>query len=323
MTPAAPGPARTGRRALLGVLAAAPLLAGGRGARAGAEGSAVPEEVSAGEYRRVYDPSAGEDRPWYINDHCFVRGRDGLWHLFGITHPEPAEPMDERTFAHATAPHPLGPWTKRAPALTADPDYFGETVLWAPHVVEHRGLYWMFYCGGGHDRTRFAISAAVSADLWRWRRLPTGPLFRDGYDARDPALVRRGGRWLLFYTATSEPAGGNHVVACRTSADLLRWSERFVVFRDEERGTWGGPTESPFVLERGGSWYLFIGPRGGYVGTDVFAGVDPLHFDLSQRVGHVPSHAAEVLRAGGRWWVSSAGWGQGGVHLAPLVFGGS
>ncbi len=178
--PATPGPARTGRRALLGMLAAAPLLAG-PGVRARAEGRAAPGPVRAGEYRRVHDPSLGEDRPWYINDHCFVRGRDGLWHLFGITHPEPADPMDERIFAHATAPHPLGPWTKHAPALTADPDYFGETVLWAPHVVEHAGLYWMFYCGGGADRTRFAISAAVSADLWRWRRLPTGPLFRDGY----------------------------------------------------------------------------------------------------------------------------------------------
>src|SRR5699024_8185119 len=114
-------------------------------------------------------------------------------------------------------------------------------------------------------------------------------------------LVRRGDQWLLFYTATSEPTGGNHVVACRTSRDLLRWGERRIVFRDEEEGTWGGGTESPFVVERGGSWYLFIGPRGGYVGTDVFAGADPLHFDPSQRVGHVPSHAAEVVRDGARW----------------------
>jgi len=25
---------------------------------------------------RFYDPSIGEDRPWYINDHCVIRGKE-------------------------------------------------------------------------------------------------------------------------------------------------------------------------------------------------------------------------------------------------------
>ena len=60
--------------------------------------------MSAGEFVPIYDPSVGEDEPWYINDHTFVRGPDGTWHMFGITHAEPADPLDERHFAHATAP---------------------------------------------------------------------------------------------------------------------------------------------------------------------------------------------------------------------------
>ncbi len=59
--------------------------------------------VTAGERQRVYDPSAGENEAWYVNDHTFVKGLDGKWHLFGITHEEPSAPLSEDFFAHATA----------------------------------------------------------------------------------------------------------------------------------------------------------------------------------------------------------------------------
>ena len=42
-------------------------------------------KVAAGEFKKIYDPSVNEKEPWYINDHCFIRGRDGIWHMFGIT----------------------------------------------------------------------------------------------------------------------------------------------------------------------------------------------------------------------------------------------
>ncbi|WP_437916737.1 family 43 glycosylhydrolase [Sorangium sp. So ce302] len=318
------------RRWLLALTAAVPSLASWRTRSADAE---EPDEsragdpaaargralgVHAGEFVHVYDPSVGESEPWYINDHCFVRDDAGTWHMFGITHAEPAAPLDEHIFAHATAPDLLGPWTKQPPALTLDRSYYGETHLWAPHVVHHDGLYWMFYCGGGNDHTQYAISVATSPDLWTWTRHPGGPLFRDGYDARDPMVLRLGGHWIMYYTATSDPAGGNHVVAYRTSADLVHWSERGIAYTDPVEGTWGGGTESPFVLPRFGLWYLFIGPRGGYVGTDVFVSLNPRHFETGWTAGHVASHAAEVIEAEGSWWVSSAGWGRGGVYIAPL-----
>jgi arabinan endo-1,5-alpha-L-arabinosidase len=51
----------------------------------------------------------------------------------------------------------------------------------------------------------------------------------------------------------------------------------------------------------------------------VFASTDPLHFDRADLVGHIAAHAAEVVRdEDGGWWVTHAGWGQGGVYLAPL-----
>lgn len=285
----------------------------------GAAAAEPADDVTAGEFTRIYDPSVGEAEPWYINDHTFVRGPDGTWHLFGITHAEPPDPLDEDDLAHATAPSPHGPWTKQPFALSVDPAY-GETHLWAPHVIESGGVYYMFYCGGGTDSTQYQINLATSTDLWTWTRHPTGPLFRDGFDARDPFVTRIDGRWVMYYTANSDPAGGNHTVMYRTSDDLVTWSERRTVFTDPEVGTGGGGTESPFVVAHNGSWYLFIGPRGGYVGTDVFRSDNPYNFDNKVLTGHLASHAAEVVRDGDDWFASAAGWGQGGVYLAPLTW---
>src|SRR5581483_8425512 len=175
----------------------------------------VVPTVASGPFTRIYDPSVGEPAPWYINDHSIIRGADGTWHLFGITHAEPADPNDEINFAHATAPSLHGPWTKQPFALTVDPAY-GETHLWAPYVMRAYGRYYMFYAGGGPDPTSTEINVATSPDLYHWTRWPGGPLFRDGFEARDPMVLRVGHVWVLYYCATDDPAGGQHVVAYRT-----------------------------------------------------------------------------------------------------------
>lgn len=278
--------------------------------------------VSAGEFVKIYDPSVGEKERWYINDHCFIRGANGMWHLFGITHQEPADPGDEDNFAHAIAFNlNQKPWDKKRFALSVDWDTWKETNLWAPHVVFHKGIYYMFYCGGGEDSKAFKIQLATSRDLWIWKRHPANPMVSDGWDARDPFVLRVGDKWIMYYTATTKPEGGNHIVAYRTSSDLIHWGERGIAFLDPAVGTYGGPCESPNVVKRGDWYYLFIGPRGGYRGTDVIRSKDPLHFDQSQQVGHLDSHAAEVIRdTDGKWYVGHCGWGQGGVYLAPLYW---
>ena len=278
--------------------------------------------VAAGPFTHIYDPSVGEPQPWYVNDHTFVRDvATGTWHLYGITHTEPADPLHESQFAHATAPSLQGPWTKQPPALQADPA-FGEHYIWAPYVVHHDGTYYMFYAGGNEqDFTSYRIQLATSTDLVHWTRSPADPLFRDGWEARDPMVVREGDRWVMYYTATSSPTGGNHIVAYRTSDDLLHWGERHVALLHPNTGTAGGPTESPFVVHRGHWWYLFTccGSDGGdYKATNVFRSRDPLHFEVDDQVGTIPAHAAEVIHDHGRWYVSGAGWGQGGVYLARL-----
>ena len=46
-----------------------------------------------------------------------------------------------------------GPWTKQPFALSTDPTW-GETHLWAPHIVFHDARYWMYYCAGGAREVR-------------------------------------------------------------------------------------------------------------------------------------------------------------------------
>lgn len=279
--------------------------------------------VSSGPFVKMYDPSVGEPQSWYINDHCFIRGKDGVWHLFGITHQEPLAPLQETNFAHATARSLLQqPWDKKPFALTVAPQApWRETHLWAPYVVFHQDTYYMYYCAGDQDHTKYKIHLATSPDLNTWTRSPKNPMVVDGFDARDPFVMRIGNEWVMYYTANSKPAGGNHIVAYVKSPDLLNWSQRGVAYTDPATGTYGGPTESPFVVRRGEAYYLFIGPRGDYDGTDVFRSEDPFSFNIANKVGHIPAHAAEVVQdTDGKWYVSRAGWGRGGVYLAPLIW---
>src|SRR5262245_22380414 len=277
--------------------------------------------VSAGEFVHVYDPSTGESEPWYYNDHTLVRDvKTGTWHVYAITHAEPASPLDEKSFGHATAPSPRGPWTKQPFALTADPTA-GESHIWAPHVIYHDGRYYMFYCAGTQDHAAYRIHLATSTDLETWTRSPANPLFTDGFDARDPMVIRYGNQWVMFYTANSTPAGGNHQVAYRTSRDLEHWSDKRVAFQHPVEGTFGGPTESPFVVERAGWWYLFVCCDSSYTDTRVYRSNNPLHFGIDDLVGRIESHAAEVVQEpNGKTWITGAGWGKGGLYVAPLRF---
>ncbi|MFD5322768.1 glycosyl hydrolase family 32 [Streptomyces sp. NPDC127092] len=274
--------------------------------------------LAAGPFTHVHDPSL-PGRRRYLNDHTLVRAGD-RWHLFGIVGDSapPGQAPDssaETAFLHASAPSPYGPWTGHPDALTVDPAYHGEEHLWAPHVIEADGTYWMFYAAGG--RSGAAINLATSTDLFTWTRVPSGPLFR-GIAARDPMVVRIGAEWVMYYTELSA-ADGRHLVAYRRSTDLRHWSAPGTAFADESTASSGvSVTESPFVVERDGWYHLFLGPRGGYDGTDVLASRDPFRFGLDGYAGHVPGHAVEPFTDGQQWYASAAGWFKHGLYVAPL-----
>ena len=277
--------------------------------------------VEAGKFTEIYDPRVGEKEHWCINDHTFVYGPDRLWHVFGITHTVPLNWYKDpgKNLLHATAKTlTQSPWHKEPFAVSADWDKYGEWLLWAPHVVRHEGTYYMFVCAGNNSGHNYKIHLLTSPDLWRWERSPDNPLLIDGFDGRDPMVMRLGSEWVMYYTATSKPEGGNHIIASVTSKDLRHWSSRRVVFTHSREGTFGGPTESPFVVRRGQSYYLFA-CDGGTI--NVYLSKDPFQWDIKNQVGTIYAHASEIVRDDkGKWFISHAGWERGGLSLAPLLW---
>lgn len=282
--------------------------------------AALSPAFTVGEFRLIYDPAEGASEPWCLNDHTFVKGPDRKWHMFGITHVKPFEFFKDpgRNLAHATADSLLQqPWRKEPFALTVDPAY-GEHFFWAPHVVKVGRTFHMFVCAGAKEGHEYALHHLTSKDLWKWERDPKNPILVDGFDARDPMLLKDGKTWILYYTANSDKTGGHHIVAAVTSPDLKHWSPRKTVFTHARTGTFAGPTESPFVVRRGKRYYLFV------TDNDVvhaYASEDPLHWEAARHVGEFKGHACEVVRdEKGNWFISHVGWMSGGLHLAPLTW---
>ncbi|MBN1996199.1 family 43 glycosylhydrolase [candidate division KSB1 bacterium] len=272
---------------------------------------------------------------WHVNDHCFIQGKDDRWHMFGIVWPDPGsgDPTLADYFGHAVADNLNQKFWEEQPPPFHEPLTNGK-VLWAPHVIRHTNIFYMFYCSGGSVES-YAIALRTSDDLIDWSEPII--LFRDGFQARDP-MVRwctDVEKWIMYYTATDDPAGGHPVVAYRTSNDLIQWSKREIAYTDYHSGTGYGPAESPFVVQRGDDYYLFIGPRPfdypteslpdwqhpGYDGTDVFRSNRWDHWENSDYVGHIAAHAPEILQdEHGDWYVSRAGILRGGLYLTRMTW---
>jgi len=90
-----------------------------------------------------------------------------MWHLYGITHTEPADPEFEVNLAHVVSVNLTASinasygdgWTKQPFGLGS---IWPETHLWAPYILNHNGTYYMFYCGGGVLDASYRISLATS-----------------------------------------------------------------------------------------------------------------------------------------------------------------
>ncbi len=286
------------------------------------DGASVAKNiVEPGEFKLIYDPAIGAKEKWCINDHTFVKGPDHKWHVIGITHPLPFNWMKDPglNLAHATADSlTQSPWHKEPFALTADYERYQEHLLWAPHVIVHRGVYHMYVCAGSPYHVAYQIHHLTSKDLRSWERDPRGPMVADGFDARDPMVLRDGKRWIMYYTATSRPEKGNHVVKAMTSTDLKAWTPPEIVFTHERVGDFAGPTESPFVVRRGKTYYLFACDNDH---INVWRSKDPLRFEFQEHVARFKAHASEVVRdEEGRWFVSHTGWMTGGLCIAPLTW---
>lgn len=291
---------------------------------------AVSQTVSQSSMVHIFDTDGLA--PFYVNDHTLIQEKKtGRWHLFGIYHPEPFGPEDEYDFVHAVAAEPdPARWTKGAFTTVASPHAIalhadraiGETHIWAPHVVEAEGRYWMIYQGGGVDGDRASIRIAESFDLYEWKRSSPLPLFEDICVARDPMLVRRENAWALYYTRCDSLSRRVSGVAYRLSKDLAHWGEPHMVLTltKETAMVNSGFTESPFVFERNGYWYLSVSSYPiSWDATMVYRSPAPFAFP-NVPYTRLRAHAGEwVSSANGKHlFVTHAGAGQRGVWLSQI-----
>jgi hypothetical protein len=259
-----------------------------------------------------------------------VQDERGRWHVFGIFHRDPADPEHEIEFVHAVnrEPNPAR-WrpgsfqlSRQAPVALRYEPALGETHIWAPHVVRdaERDRYLMVFQSGGRDLDRAQIRLAVSRDLNHWERAGTLPLFEDICEARDPMLKKFGAIWVIYYTRCADKGSRLSGVAFRESLDLEHWTgpRMALVLRDHPLVN-SGFTESPFVFEKDGWYYLSVTSYPiDYHASFLYRSKTPFSFPETP-VARFWSHAPEWLEAAGQLFVTSAGWSMGGLDLFRVL----
>jgi len=298
-----------------------------------------------GPFELVYEPNADDPPTWYVNDHALFAAPDGKVHFFGIQNPFPKvddaieslashrgemstwpqavtymkkllyKPATHRYCGHAVADHPMGPWTRHDPVLVAE-TAAGEMSIGAPFVVEHGGRFWMML-----DSRELL---AHSRDLYHWQRAET-PIDRNrlGKNWRDPCIQKLpDGTYLMVFCSSHE--SGRSGVGVASSRDLVTWEPHGHCLVTEDYCPWSA-NESPFLVPRGGLFYLFYTfAHRHYYETRVLVSNDWRHFDPEAVITTLYAHAAEILTFEGQDYISCCGMedpqylNRHGLYLARL-----
>lgn len=216
-------------------------------------------------------------------DFAFIK-KDGVYHLFYIRHNDFLPPFaTEIDFGHAISTD-LYHWEQLAPVLPVAPFGWDNLHVWAPHIIEANGLYWMYYTGlteapGFNDTQR--IGLAVSSDLYTWTRFYDRPVWdtstapwawwqplrsavacRDAFVMPDPAAP---GQYLMYYT--SSPANDTLVtqigVARSRNGSLDEWEDLKPLLITHRSFSFNTSTESPHLFQHNGRWFMFITTNAG------------------------------------------------------------
>ncbi|HET6452890.1 MAG TPA: family 43 glycosylhydrolase [Armatimonadota bacterium] len=210
-------------------------------------------------------------------------------------------------------------WKPMGIAMQADPK-FGETAggLQAPYVLKHDNRYYMFYGDWEH------ICLATSKDGKAFeRRLIDGKtgMFTEGLgnNTRDPMVIRVGDKWHCYYTAYP---GDKGAVYCRTSSDMVSWSESKVVAFGGSAGTGKFSAECPFVLKHDDYYYLFRTQHYGEdARTSVYRSTDPMDFGINDDkclVCTLPVAAPEIIECQGKHYIACLLPSLKGIRIANL-----
>ncbi len=261
-------------------------------------------------------------------DFAIWQAADGTWQLWSCIR-KTAAGGRERVLYGWEAKHLTDTdWTPKGIQLEADPS-LGETEggVQAPYVLKVDGIYYMFY--GDWER----ICLATSRDGKKFERIKNEhgqpDLFAGPYpQTRDPMVIKIGDLYHCYYSGNKAKGSAAPIAAifCRTSPDLRHWGEAVMVSAGGDavaRTRWhGGDAECPFVVARGGLFYLFRNQRYGAEGIHTeYASPDPLNFGVNDdryEIGTMPAVAPEIVHHDGQDYIASVKPGFDGIRLARL-----
>ena len=154
-----------------------------------------------------------------VIDHCLIE-KDGWTHLFYIrgkacTHwPE----WPTRNFGHAVSTD-LVHWIVEQPVLQSPDIGWDNYQVWAPHIIEHNDIYWMFYTGVSSNPVIQNIGLATSTNLYDWTRVGTTPILTPGswgnnMRARDPMVLKDGNTFYCFNMDSPNTYSYKNILYC-------------------------------------------------------------------------------------------------------------
>ena len=194
--------------------------------------------------------------------------------------------------------------------------------LQAPFVTLDNGLYRMVY-GDWHR-----ICMQTSKDGKNFERIRNDhgePALFEGpyYGTRDPMLLKIGNLWYCYYAGNKEGEKYGCAAFCRTSDDLVHWSEPVMVVAGGEATKYSSmDCECPFVVEREGVFYLFRNLLYGPANANLqFASRNPLAFGVGDdrcRIGILPVAAPEIVLHKGQYYIAALEPNLDGIRMAKL-----
>jgi hypothetical protein len=217
-------------------------------------------------------------------------------------------------------------WKPMGIAMEADTT-LGETQggLQAPHVITANGTHYMFYGDWGH------ICLATSKDGKQFTRVlneeGTPALFSGPYgNTRDPMVMEYEGLFYCYYMGHSRDKDPQSAVFCRASTDLHHWSEPIMVSGGGSpagKDNWfGGDAECPFVVNKGGMFYLFRNQRYGENNLNTqYCSPDQLDFGVNDDrylIGTLPVAAPEIICYEGAYYIAALLPSLKGIRMARL-----
>ncbi|PSJ40676.1 arabinan endo-1,5-alpha-L-arabinosidase [Allosphingosinicella deserti] len=193
-----------------------------------------------------------------VHDPAIIRAGN-LYHLFATGH------LSQKTgMLPWRTSEDLVHWRFRGAAFPELPGWTGETVpgargLWAPDIIRVGGEYRLYYSVSTFGKNQSAIGLATAARLdpempsaWTDKGPVIASTGADDFNAIDPnAFVDRDGRqWLVFGSFWS----GLKLVELDPATGLRKFGAAPVSLA---RRPVPGAIEAPFLIRRGGFYYLF------------------------------------------------------------------